>query len=137
MLAPRILASKPAVEVVVIAPILVLLLMLVVAFGRYADRKGDVEAIARDAARAATLTRDIYQAQAAANDVVAAAESRLFAGTRCADPVISGTFAAGQSISVTVSCELPWAGLAPIGLNGTVNMNAVATSPLDQWRRTG
>ena len=73
-----------AVEVVVIAPILVLVLMLVVAFGRYADRKGDVEAIARDAARAATLTRDVYQAQAAANGVVTAAESmfRMAIGIR-------------------------------------------------------
>ena len=44
-----------AVEVVILAPVLLMFVMLVVAGGRYVSVQGDIEAAARDAARAASL----------------------------------------------------------------------------------
>lgn len=126
-----------AVEVVTLVPVLVLVMLLVVAFGRYVDRRADVEAIARDAARAATLERSLPEAHAAANAVIGAAEGRLFDGASCNPAAFDGAFTAGQTITVTVYCELRWSELAPLGLPGTVTLKASASSPLDQWRRTG
>jgi Flp pilus assembly protein TadG len=126
-----------AVEVVLLVPVLVLVMLLVVAFGRYVDRRADVEAIARDAARAATLERTRPQAEAAANAVVGAAANRLFDGATCQPALLGGLYEAGQTITVTVRCQLRWSELAPVGFPGTVTLEAVAASPLDRWRRTG
>lgn len=126
-----------AIEVVGLTPVLVAVLLLVVAAGKYVDRVADVEAVARDAARAATLERTEWEAAAAANRVVNNAQARLYDGATCDDVVIGGTFAAGQTISVTVRCQLPWSGLGFIGLGGSLTIERDAQSPLDQWRRTG
>lgn len=125
-----------AIEVVGLTPVLVAVLLLVVAAGKYVDRVADVEAVARDAARAATLERSASAAQIAADRVVSNAESRLYDGATCDPVAIGGTFAAGQTISVTVRCQLPWSGLGFIGLSGSLTIERDAQSPLDQWRRT-
>ncbi|MFN0284864.1 MAG: TadE/TadG family type IV pilus assembly protein, partial [Kineosporiaceae bacterium] len=65
-----------AVEVVILTPVLVAFILLVVAFGRYVTARGDVEAVARDAVRAASLERTAGQARAAANAAVAAGLGR-------------------------------------------------------------
>lgn len=130
-----------AIEVVFLVPILILVLLLVVAFGRFVDRKADVEAMARDAARAATLERTYGEAQAAANTVVSAAQGRLYDGATCYAHGLTSDdpagFVAGAIISVTVECQLPWDGLAPLGVPGSIQIGAEAQSPLDQWRRAG
>ena len=127
-----------AIEVVALAPVLVLVLLFVVAVGKWVDRKADVEAIARDAARAASLERDIGSAQNAADQVLSNAEARLYDGAWCEPVNLGGSdFVAGGMVEARVTCQLPWEGFAPIGLSGSVEIGAVAESPLDQWRRTG
>jgi Flp pilus assembly protein TadG len=55
-----------AVEFVIAAPLLVLMLLLVSAGGEWLNLAGNVTAAARDAARAASLARTMDDAQAAA-----------------------------------------------------------------------
>ena len=62
-----------AVEIVVLVPVLLAMLFLIVAFGRYVSAEGDTQAMARDAVRAATLERDRDSAVAAARAVAASA----------------------------------------------------------------
>lgn len=122
-----------AVEVVVLVPALLLILMLIVAMGRFVTTQGDVHAAAREAVRAATLARDVDSARAAARD---AAEASLPANADCAPATLGGTFAAGEVVTVHLDCQVSWAGLAPIGLTGSVTVSADSSAPLDRYRRT-
>lgn len=123
-----------AVEVVILAPVLVAVMMLVVGFGRYVDRSADVEAMARDAVRAASLQRDEASAVAAAQAIVS---STTPSGVTC-QPVgnIGGDFVAGGIISVEVSCEVSFNGLGFIGLPGGATLTGESSAPLDELRRT-
>ena len=57
-----------AVEVVLLAPVLVAFVILVVAMGRYVSVRGDVEAAARDAARAGSVAAFVREAQRRTED---------------------------------------------------------------------
>ena len=83
-----------AVEVVILTPVLLAFVLLIVACSRYVAVKGEVEATARDAVRAASLERDAGAAQAAAYDVVS---SSLDAELSCSGADLSGDFDAGQA----------------------------------------
>jgi Flp pilus assembly protein TadG len=122
-----------AVEVVILTPVLVAFLLLVVAFGRYVTTRGDVEAVARDAVRAASLERTPGAAQAAANAAVAAGLRR----GGCSPAALSGAFTAGGTITVEVECAVPLSDLGLIGLPGSVTVRGSSAAPLDTYRRTG
>ncbi|MDQ3643440.1 MAG: pilus assembly protein, partial [Actinomycetota bacterium] len=66
-----------ALELVLVTPALVLLLLFVVSVGRLAQARADVDAAARDAARAASFARGPDSAR---DDGLAAAAARLRAG---------------------------------------------------------
>ena len=123
-----------AVEIVVLVPTLLMVMLLVVAMGRYVSAEGDVQAAARDAVRAATLERDPVSALAAAQS---AAAMDIPASMTCAPATLDGTFAAGATVSVTLACEVSWADMGLIGLSGTARVAATRRAPLDAFRRTG
>jgi Flp pilus assembly protein TadG len=123
-----------AIEMVIIAPILVMFIMVVVAFGRYVAVRGDVEAASRDAVRAATLERTSGDA---VNAATATADAALGGRWECTAADRSGTFARGDTITITLSCEVPWRGLGLIGLTGSKTVTATSSAPLDLYRRTG
>ncbi|MFD9630302.1 TadE family protein, partial [Streptomyces violascens] len=52
-----------SVETAVLAPVIIALLLLMIAFGRVVDADGAVDSAARAAARAASLERDAASAQ--------------------------------------------------------------------------
>lgn len=122
-----------AVEIVILTPVLVAFILLVVAFGRYVTIRGDVEAVTRDAARAASLERTAGAAQAAADAAVAAGLSR----GDCTGAALSGAFVAGGTIQVEVTCRIRYDDLGLIGLPGTVAVRGSSAAPLDTYRRTG
>ncbi|WP_203434106.1 TadE/TadG family type IV pilus assembly protein [Jiangella asiatica] len=122
-----------AVEVVILAPILVAVMMLVVGLGRYVDRSGDVEAMARDAVRAASLQRDAGSARAAAQDIV---DSTRPDGVTCQPIDLGGQFAPGGTISVEVRCQVSFDGLGFVGFPGSATMEGVSFAPIDTLRRT-
>ena len=125
-------AGSMAVEVVVLVPALVMIMMLVVAFGRYVTAEGDAQAAAREAVRAASLQRDEGAALAAAQ---AAADAVLPDTLACRPVVLSGDFLPGATLSVEVSCDVSWSNLGLIGLSGSAAVAGAASAPLDLYRR--
>lgn len=121
-----------AVEIVILTPVLMGFVLLIVAFGRYVSIQGDIEATARDAARAASLETSRGAAQQAAHRVVA---SSLEAKTDCAAPQLGGRWGAGGEVSVSLDCRVSYDGLGLIGLPGSVSIDATSFVPLDPYRR--
>lgn len=122
-----------AVEVVLMIPVLVLFMLLVVAGGRYVSVRADMEAAARDAARAASLERSAPAAQAAAGRSATAA---LDGFATCRMGGFDPDFRPGGSVTVTIDCQVPNDGLGLLGLKGSLGMSATGSAPLDTYRRT-
>lgn len=124
-----------AVELVILAPVMLAFMLLVVAAGRLVAVKGDLEAASRDAARAASLERDAGTAEARARQVVAASLDRQT--TSCRGTSVGGSFVSGGIVRVSLDCRVSYAGLGLIGLPGSVAVKADSTAPIDTYRRTG
>ena len=123
-----------AVEVVLLVPVLVMMMFLVVAFGRYVSAEGEAQAMARDAARAATLERDSESALAAAQAMAAAAAP---ASLDCEPVELGGAFVQGGRVTVDVECTVSFEDLGLVGLPGRATVHGSSTAPLDQYRRVG
>lgn len=121
-----------AVEIVILTPVLMGFVLLIVAFGRYVSIEGDIEATARDAARAASMEVSRSAAEQVAHRVVAAS---LDDHTTCSLPDVGGSWAPGGEVSVTLNCRVSYEGLGLIGLPGSVELDATSFVPLDPYRR--
>jgi Flp pilus assembly protein TadG len=131
--------GNAALELVVLAPVLLALLGLVIAAGRTSIAQGSVDAAARDAARQASLALSPAAAQQAgqasaraalARDGLDCTALRVFIDTRqFGTPV-------GQPASVRaiVSCTVPLSDLALPGLPGSSTLRGTFSSPLDDYR---
>lgn len=130
--------GNAALELVILAPVLLVLLALVIAAGRTSIAQGSVDAAARDAARQASISLTPAAAQSAGQTSARAALRQD--GLDCAPVVAVDTseFAIppGQpaSVSATVTCSVSLASLAIPGLPGTVRLQGRFTSPLDLYR---
>lgn len=138
-----------SLELVILAPFLLALLLLIVAFARFTQAKGLVDQAARDAARAATSQNSRSQADgvaaaAAADDLHDAPSScRQSAATHMA--MTPGAFTSLpqgataidpdhlESVSVTVSCQVDLGDLMILSL-GERTVSFTFTSPLDKYR---
>jgi Flp pilus assembly protein TadG len=120
------------IEVVVLAPVLMLFILVLVGFGLLVDARGALDGAARDAARAGSLQRDESSAMGQAQ---VAADVDL--GSTCSGPVrvrqMSAGFRAGGLFTVEVSCRVR--GLAMLGLNIGTQLTGRSTAPLDPYRR--
>ena len=133
-------AGNAALELVILAPVIVLLISMVVAAGRVAVAQGSIDAAARDAARQASLARSPAQAQAAALD--SALAELLGEKLKCAPvvtlPGLASAFGvpAGQPSTVTarVTCTVSLSDLLVPGLPGSRTLTGTFTSPLDPFR---
>lgn len=122
-----------AVEVVLLAPVLLMFVMLVVAGGRYVSVEGDIQAAARDAARAASLQDTRAEAEQAALSTYRASLDGLD-GSDC-DPVFDGSqWGPDGTVSVQISCDVPYEDLGLLGLPGSVNVEAESHVRLDPYR---
>ena len=127
-----------ALELVILAMILLGLLGLVIAAGRTSLAQGSVDAAARDAARQASIALTPGAASLAA--LASATAALRHDGLDCR-PVVSidtAGFAAppGQPAMVwaTVTCTVPLSDLALPGLPGNLTMRARFGSALDIYR---
>ena len=131
-------AGNAALELVILAPVLVLLLGLVVAAGRTSIAQGSVDAAARDAARQASIALTPGAAQAAAQSSARAALGRD--GLDCDPAVVVNTSQFGvpvgeaATVTATVSCQVPLSDLVVPGLPGSRTLRFTFTSPLDPFR---
>jgi Flp pilus assembly protein TadG len=130
--------GSAALELVVLAPVLLGLLGLVIAAGRTTIAQASVDAAARDAARQASISLTPAAAQEAGQ---ASAQAALRQdGLDCVPIVVVDTsqFAIppGQpaTVTATVSCTVSLASLALPGLPGSARLHASFTSPLDIYR---
>lgn len=133
-------AGNAALELVLLAPIVLALIGLVIAAGRTSLAQGSVQAAARDAARQASIARTPQQALLAAATSAQAELSRE--GLSCS-PVpavrvnVTGFGAPlGQpaSVSATVTCQVPLSDLLLPGIPGSRKLRARFSSPLDPYR---
>ncbi|MFD5065105.1 TadE/TadG family type IV pilus assembly protein [Streptomyces sp. NPDC058394] len=128
-----------AVETAVLAPAMIALLLLMVAFGRVIDADGAVDSAARAAARAASLERDAGSAQNKAQ--AAAARSLEGEGITCrTSSVVVDT--AGYSLDIgvdanvtaSIACTADLSDIGLPGLPGSKTLRASWTSPIDTFR---
>ncbi|MDG9691048.1 TadE/TadG family type IV pilus assembly protein [Streptomyces sp. DH17] len=126
-------AGLSTIEVVILAPVMILFILVLVAFGQLVDGRGALDGAARDAARAGSIQKDHGTAIAEAKR---AAEANL--ADVCSGPVSvvqkSAGFEPDTLFTVEVSCEVR--GLAMIGLDIPTTLSATFSSPLDPYRRT-
>ena len=118
-------------ELVLVTPLLILLALVAVAFGKLAGARLDADEAAHQAARAASLARTADQARSEAE--TAARRSLTAAGSSCTSPRITpalGGFAPGGVVRVTVTCR---AALAVPGMH-SVDVTAAAASVVDLYR---
>lgn len=128
-------AGLSTIEVVILAPVMILFILVLVAFGQLVDGRGAVDGAARDAARAGSLQHGSRaEALAAART---AAEGSL--DGVCAGPVgvrqAGGNYESGGLFTVEVTCQVR--GLAMLGLDIGKDITGRSTSPIDPLRRTG
>ena len=121
------------IEVVILAPVMILFILVLVAFGQLVDGRGALDGAARDAARAGSIQKDHATAIAEAKKAADADLSDV-----CSGPVsvvqTSAGFAPDTIFSVEVSCQVR--GLAMLGLDVPTTLKASFSSPLDPFRRT-
>ncbi|MGZ4474113.1 MAG: TadE family protein [Nocardioides sp.] len=113
-----------AVEMVLIVPVIFAFVLFIVFCGRLVSYQGDVDATARDAARAVTLTRTL---DSSAMDRVVSASLE----SRC-DP--ARLIPTQTTVRVDLVCHVPLSDLGLVGLHGTKTIRASSTVPLDTYR---
>ncbi|MGW6564948.1 TadE/TadG family type IV pilus assembly protein [Streptomyces sp. NPDC054975] len=128
-----------ALETAVLAPALIGLLLLMVAFGRVTDAIGAVDAAARAAARAASLERDAGAAQAEAQAAVT--RSLEGEGITCQTSSVvidTGGYALDlgveANVTATIACTANLSDIGLPGLPGSKTLTASWTSPIDTYR---
>jgi hypothetical protein len=121
------------IEVVILAPVMILFILVLVAFGQLVDGRGALDGAARDAARAGSIQKDHATAVSEAKKAAQADLSDV-----CSGPVsvvqTSAGFEPDTIFSVEVSCQVR--GLAMLGLDVPTTLKASFSSPLDPFRRT-
>ena len=126
-----------AVELVLLAPALVVILLFVVGLARMAHASQQVESVAADAARAASLERNTGAAGSVAQQ--AARSSLDKAGLSCAPMSVNanvGSYQPGGSVRVTVSCTAQLRDVAMAGFPGTRQFTATSVVPIETYRAT-
>lgn len=126
-----------AAEVAIAIPVLVAMLLLVgVLLARGVDARLRLDDAARQAARAASLTRDPAAATLAAQQATTAALTH--AGVDCDAPSVAVDttgFVPGGIVTVTVSCRLDLSYAAALLATGDQRtLTATASSPIDIYR---
>jgi Flp pilus assembly protein TadG len=124
-----------AVELVVLTPVLFLLAVMVLAFGRVSEARQQVVEAARAGAEAAAVLPDATSAQSGAAHL---AVLDLFERTHtCTGGNVSvnvSDFKPGGSVTVEVACDVDLSDLSVPGMPGATTIRASATAPIDPYR---
>jgi Flp pilus assembly protein TadG len=130
-------AGVSAVEVVLLTPLIMFMILLVVSLGVLVDAHGQVNAAARDAARAASLQRNGTDALTQAN-----AEAQADLGTKCAPGanLVTGVYQPPVGpgdvgyYRATVTCVVDMTGFGVFGAKQTIT--ATFAAPVDPNQNT-
>ena len=124
-----------ATELVLLTPLLILMLLFVVALGRLAGARINVDGAAAQAARAASIATTPAEASAAAQQTATAALGSDH--VTCATLQVTtntARFAPGGSVSVTVSCSVALSDLTGLRLPASEDVTSSAISVIDTYR---
>ena len=124
-----------ATELVLLTPLLIVMLLFVVALGRLAGARIDVDGAAAQAARAASIATTPGGATAAAQQSAAAALGSDH--VTCATLQVAtdtARFAPGGSVTVTVTCAVALSDLSGLRLPVTESISSTAASVVDTYR---
>lgn len=127
--------GSASIELVIVAPLLIMFLLLVVGLGRLALARLDVNAAAYEAARASSLERVVDAA--AAQGESAARRTLTDRGMSCSSlsvDVDTSSYRSGGQVRTTITCVAKLSDLALSGLPGSKTYTATATVPIEQWR---
>jgi len=131
--------GSASLEMVILAPALLLVLAVLVFAGRLALAQQAVTAAAADAARTASIARTATTASSTAS--AAAAHTLTSQGVACANTQVdvdTAAFAAPVgspgTVNVHVACTVNLADLAVPGIPGAKVLSDTMTSPLDTHR---
>ncbi|MEU5298958.1 TadE/TadG family type IV pilus assembly protein [Streptomyces umbrinus] len=145
MIRPRLLRrlrqdrGSYALETAVLAPVLIIVLGLMIAFGRVTDAEGAVDSAAHAAARAASLERDAGTAQTAAQDAVSRSLDGDGVTCQASNVAIDTSGYAtdvgeAATVTATISCTATLSDIGVPGLPGAKTLTASWTSPIDTYR---
>lgn len=131
--------GSATLELVIVAPIMLLILAGIVAAGRIALAQQAVQSVAYDVARAASISRDAPSARSAAQQVAALslASNQLGCAPSTIDVTTGGFSSAVGSTAVvdaTILCTVRLSDIALPGIPGSITITRAATSPIDQYR---
>jgi Ni,Fe-hydrogenase III small subunit len=122
------------VELVVLAPVVFVLALVALVFGRVTTAHQQVTESARAAAQMAAVMPTPQAAVAAAADAV----NGGFVGTSpCARTWVStdvSDFHPGGSVTVTVICSVDLSDLSVPGVPGSTSIRVLTTAPVDPYR---
>lgn len=131
--------GSAVLELVVLAPVLLLFVMAVIFAGRWAMAQMAVQSAAAEAARAASIARSA--GEAAGDASASAAASLTNQSVKCSSQSVSvDTGAFGLPIgtpgvvSATVTCVVDMSDLSLPGIPGSRTLTHTSTSPLDTYR---
>lgn len=127
--------GSAAVELVLVTPVLIALMLFVVAGGRLVSARADVDAAARDSARAASIARS--PATAEQEGATAAQANLTDRGVSCRTLTVTidtSEFRPGGTVAATVSCDVELADLTGLGLPGRRTLSSRFVEPIDAFR---
>ena len=117
-----------AVEFVILAPVMLLLMFFLVLCGRVVEAHGQVDGAARDAARAASIARSPGEAQANARQL-ARTDLNGWCTGNAPTASVTGFRAGSGQVTATVTCSVS---LKFIGF-GSISVTGRAVAPLDTF----
>lgn len=127
-------AGIATIEVVILAPLLVLFIMVLVGLGQMVDARSSLDGAARDAARSGSLQGDLGTAERHARDAVADELKGICMGDAVTVTFDGTRWTPQQGIfAVQVSCQVR--GLRSVGFGPKTTMRGTFSSPLDPYRR--
>jgi Flp pilus assembly protein TadG len=123
------------VELVVLTPVLFLLALTMVVFGRVTEARQQVVESSRAAAQIAAVLPNAAAAESAAAGAVSTGD--LDRGHYCPTPEVTTDvthFFAGGYVTVTVVCRVNLSDLSVPGMPGSTTVRASSTAPIDPYR---
>lgn len=127
-----------AVELAILTPLVIVMLLVVVAFGRVTQGRAMVDQAAAAAARAASLASTPSQAAVeATREAQATLEGAGLSCQGAAVTVDTSAFRPGGQVTAQVVCTVDLSRLAMAGVPGALTLTSSVTSPLEDFRDIG
>ncbi|GAA0617297.1 pilus assembly protein [Kribbella sandramycini] len=124
-----------ALEMVILAPILLILFMFLLACGRYFQTSSLLESAARDGARAASQSRSLPEAQGRLDDAVSRTMDQSIKSCKAtAAGTVTSALTAGAPLSVEVTCTIDYRDLNLLGIGGDTTITKRFSSSVDPYR---